>query len=86
MKSVLIIVLLFTSINSFAATSDSVCADLVTTEIKAINPDANKALLTPYWTAICKGILDHLKADADVTPGTFIDGQSSPVTGLGKIQ
>jgi len=74
------------SINIKAATSDSVCAGLVVTEIKKINASGTDAFLIPYWTAICKGILDHLKASADIVPGTFEDAENRPIVGIGKLQ
>jgi len=87
MRKILILILLFLMTYSvFSATDESVCATLVVTQIKTVNPQAQDAQLIPFWTAICKGILDHLKTSADVVPGTFQDAESRPITGTGKIQ
>lgn len=36
--------------------------------------------------SLCKGILDEIKQNGEVMPGTFKDGQSKSVTGVGVIQ
>jgi len=83
---ILILVLLIASWKISSATNESICADLVVAEIKVLNPPADAATLKPYWEAICKGILNHLKADAVILPTTFLDSLGQPVTGTGTLQ
>lgn len=92
MKLVIVFCFLLSG-NCFAALSNSVCANLVVTEIKVINPALTGTAETEaiaMWTAICKGILDHIKASADInlmagditvpSLGLF-DSIPAPVTG-----
>ena len=85
------------SAESFSALSNSVCGSLVVAEIKTINTaltgDAETQAIT-MWTAICKGILDHIKASADINllagdisvPALgLIDSTANPVTGTALI-
>lgn len=67
-----------------AALSESSCASLVVSNIQAQNPLADSARLTPYWTAICKGILDHIKSAGQVQ--VTITGGSSAGIAQGTIQ
>lgn len=88
----LIVFIITSFINANAALDESACASLVVAEIQKENPDADTSRLTPFWTAICKGILDHIKAAAVVTnTGTSVvaSGSSSgswPVTSTGQVQ
>lgn len=81
----LLLVLLIISLKSFSATNPTTCADLVIAEIQILNPLSDAARLKPYWEAICKGFLNHLKTDANVFPGSFQDAESRPITGVGTI-
>jgi len=70
-----------------------VCSNLVVAELKILNPQITGTVetnLKATWTGICKGILDHLKASADINllagditvPGLgLLDSVSGPVTG-----
>lgn len=69
---------------TYAALNEATCATLVVNNIKAINSGAESSRLVPYWTAICKGILDHIKAAAVVT--TPVTSGSSAGTYTGTIQ
>lgn len=60
-------------------------AGKIADNIIIVNPRAVKADLMIYWEPICQGIIDHFEANAEVLPGTFIDGMSQPVTGKGEI-
>lgn len=86
------IMALLISFNSYAALDESVCANLVKTELEKINSSASKPYVLQYWTAICKGILDHIKQAAQVsnTGSCNITGGSSTgtwgTTSTGTIQ
>jgi len=67
-----------------AALNETACAALVSANIKAENPDADVARITPYWKAVCKGIIDHIKSSAIVT--VTIPGGSSAGAAPGVIQ
>lgn len=72
--------IIFTPVRALSALSEGPCATLVVTNLKTINPridSEQEALLVSYWTQICKGILDHIKAAAVVN--TTVTG----VTGTG---
>ncbi len=96
-KILLVICFLIFSLNVKAALSDSVCGNLVVTEIKTIVTSLTGAAETEaiaLWTAICKGILDHIKASGDINlaagdisvPGAgLLDSVSGPVTGTALI-
>ncbi len=68
------------------AMDKSAMADLIITNLKALNSELSETFTKPFWEAICQGIIDHMKSDTDVLPGTFVDGQSQAVTGLGKVE
>lgn len=59
------------------ALDEKKCAELVIAEIKKINSDATSQQLTPLWEAICKGIITHLKTDADIVGQANVSGGSS---------
>lgn len=92
MKTYVFIFLALFSFNAKAALDESVCATLVTTELKALNSEILEPRLIPYWTAICKGILNHIKAAAVVNNTgscTVASGSSAggwPTTSTGNIQ
>jgi len=93
MKNLFIICFLLLSFNVEAALSNSVCASLVVTEIKTINTGltgAAEAEAITFWTAICKGLLTHIKTSADINLGAgdivvpglgLLDSFALPVTG-----
>lgn len=84
MKFFFIFALLF-SLECHAVLSDSVCANMVVTNLKTINGPIAEPQAIQYWTQICKGILDHIKASALVGPfpaGTLKDSvTNAPITG-----
>lgn len=92
-KIILLIVLIIGIPQTYGALSNSVCAGLVVDEIKILNTGLTGAAETQaisYWTAICKGLLDHIKASADINllagdipvPALgLLDSLSLPVTG-----
>ena len=94
MKTLILIALLSVSITCNAALSESACAGLVVNNLKTINGTVAEAQAVTYWTQICKGILDHIKAAATVGPlpaGTLKDAENRPLTGdtgtaIGVIQ
>ena len=97
MKKLSILLFLIFSVEAFPALSDSVCANLVVTEIKTINTALSGAAETEaiaMWTAICKGILDHIKTSADINLSAgditvpslgLFDSLAAPVTGTALI-
>lgn len=77
---IVFVIVIVSSFKSNAALSESGCASLIVTNLKSENNkiDATEETrLTTYWTAICKGILDHIKTSGVVT--TTVNG----VTGSG---
>ena len=67
---ILVIFIAVAPVRSLAALDEGTCASLVVTNLKTLNTriDAEQDIfLTLYWTQICKGILDHIKAAAVVT-------------------
>ena len=91
----LLIFFLITS-NCYAALNDTVCANLVVAQIKLVNTGLTGAAETEaktYWTAICKGILDHIKTSGDLNLGAgdisvpglgLLDSVAGPVTGTAQ--
>lgn len=77
MKTLILLISLF-SFNSKAALSESVCGPLVVAEIKKINPSMAEPEAIIMWTAICKGILDHIKADGETETTTASFGVPTP--------
>jgi len=64
-------------------------AEMICTEIEAaygitLSADA-KAETMKYFSAISKGVIDHVKANADALPGTFANSAGN-VAGKGKIE
>lgn len=92
-KIILIIFITLFSRSTFSALNASACANLVKTEIANLNPSAGSSpYVLEYWTAICKGIIDHIKAAAEVTNNgscNVTSGSSTgtwPATSTGVIQ
>ena len=63
----------------------STMADLITANIKAVNPSTVEAEIKAYWEPICQGIIDHLTSDAEVLPGSLKDSLTQPITGVGEL-
>lgn len=42
--------------------------------------------LEAVWIAACTEIVNHIKANGVVLPGSFQDAESRPITGTGTIQ
>lgn len=47
---------------------------------------AEQALIEQYWQVICTAIVNHIVANGHALPGTFLDGESRPITGLGDLE
>ena len=80
----MIIIMFILPITVKANLSESACATMVVNELKTVNPSLNEAQAIAMWTKVCKGILDHIKASAQVGPfpaGTLKDSLNNPVTG-----
>jgi hypothetical protein len=39
-----------------------------------------------FWQAICTAIVNHITTNGHALPGTFLDGESRPITGQGNLQ
>lgn len=85
-KLILIIALFFLTETTFAAMNEATCATLIIAEIKKENPSADDARLLPFWTAICKGLIDHMKTSAVILPTSLLDAEGRPLSGTGNIQ
>lgn len=81
-KFLFLIFFLF-SFNSYAVLNENVCASLVVTELKTTNTvtPAQEARMITQWTAICKGLITHIKTAADLN---FLAGDI-PVPSAGLI-
>ena len=86
MKRLVLIFSLSVTINAHATLSESTCATMVVNNLTTINGPIPTAQAIQYWTQICKGILDHIKAAAQVGPlpaGTLKDISTLvPINGL----
>lgn len=63
-------------------------AALIVANIKTLNPGvtgAQEAQMIDYWTLICEGIIDHIKAAAVVTGSVTGGGSSSGSATTGTI-
>jgi len=84
MKKLIILLFLIFSVNAFSAMVPSVCANLVVTQIKTINTSLTGSAETEaiaMWTAICTGIINHIKTSADLN----LQAGDIPVPALGLI-
>lgn len=60
--------------------------DAVVTALQGLNPDIVPADLKPFWEAICTAIVNHIKSDGVVNPGSFnVSSAPGPVSGAGTI-
>lgn len=69
------------------ALSKSGMASEIVQRITAQNPDTNEEFITPYWEAICEGIIAHLKSNTVVeVTVTGVQAGSSQLTALGIVK
>lgn len=59
-------------------------ASILGQELKAAAESATSNEDT--WEKIAQAIIDHITTNAEVKPGTMIDGSANPITGTGTIE
>lgn len=80
------------SFNCFAILNKTPCASSIAAKIKEVNPDADISRISPFYEAICDGIIEHFKTNAIInTTGTttVVSGSSvgpHPTISTGTIQ
>ena len=69
------------------AMNGTTMGDAVVQAIKGVNPKITQNdinTMNPYWEAICTAIVNHIKANGAIGPGSFTAGATA-VTGATTI-
>lgn len=46
---------------------------------------AERAYVTAMWQGICRAIVAHITTNGHALPGTFLDAESRPLSGMGDL-